>query len=344
MRHLPALPGLLLLAACASSTPLPGVGLPPGARQVPGAPPAPGVPTDTRPALDLAGSPPPPAAGAEPRGALPEGDDPVVAEVDGQPLRASEVARFLFRYDPGRALEALGQILDARILDADAAAAGVALPAGEVEARAAEEFRRREDEVRVQFGPGVTLEEYLRERFGFTAEAYRKDVTALVRLQALRDRLVRFDAMKEERVRVRLLVTRTEEEARDAAGRLRAGADFAAVARQVSLAPPEDLPPFAREEIHPPALSEELFALAPGEVSRPVRIAADGKEIFQVFKVIERRAARSGAWAEVAEEVERGLKERPVLPAEYLQWARRARERHGVRVLLEEPAAGGGGR
>ncbi|HEU4394828.1 MAG TPA: peptidylprolyl isomerase [Planctomycetota bacterium] len=335
--RLPAALPALLLAACASSTPPPPAYLPSAGS-------SPGALADTRPTLDLAGSPLPPAADAEPRGALPAGDDPVVAEVDGLTLRASEVARYLFRYDPGRALEVLNQMLDERILEADAAAAGVSLPAGEVEALVAVEVRRREDEMRVQFGPGVTFEEYLRERFGFTLESYRKDVSALFRIRALRDRLVRFDAMKEERVRVRLLVTRTEQEARDAAGRLRAGADFAAVARLVSLAPSEDLPPFSREEIHPPALSEEIFALSPGEVSRPVRVAADGKEVFQVFKLIERRAARSGAWAEVADEVERGLKERPVLPAEYLQWARRARERHGVRVLLEEPASGGGGR
>lgn len=336
MRHLSTLPAVLLLAACASSTPPPPAPLPSAGS-------APGAVSDTRPTLDLAGSPLPPAADAEPRGVLPAGDDPVIAEVDGLTLRASEVARYLFRYDPGRALEVLNQMLDERILEADAAAAGVSLPAGEVEALVAVEVRRREDEMRVQFGPGVTFEEYLRERFGFTVESYRKDVSALFRIRALRDRLVRFDAMKEERVRVRLLATRTEQEARDAAGRLRGGADFTAVARQVSLAPPEDLPPFARDEM-PPALADEIFALSAGDVSRPVRLAADGKEVFQVFKVIERLAARTGTWAEVAGEVERGIKERPVLPAEYLQWARRARERHGVRVLLEEPAAAGGGR
>jgi peptidyl-prolyl cis-trans isomerase C len=326
---------VLLLAACASP-PQPPTAPAPASAGVSGVP-------DARPTLDLAGTPPP-APPAEPRGVVPAGEDPVVAEVDGRPIRASDVSRFLFRYDPGRALEALGQILDARILEADAAAAGIALPTGEVEARAADEVKRREDEIRVQFGPGVTLEEYLRERFGFSAASYRRDVTDLVRLQALRDRLVRFEAMRDERVRVRLIVTRTEDEARDAAGRLRAGADFAAVARQVSLAPAEDLPPYSREEIHPPALAEEIFALPPGDVSRPVRVAAEGKEVFQVFKLVERLPARAGAWAEVSAEIERGLRERPVLPAEYLQWARRARERHGVRVLLEEPAAEGGRR
>ena len=334
---LPAAGWILALAACAAPP------APPSAPPPPAGPP--GAPADPRPVLDLAGSPPPPVAtDAEPRGSLPAGDDPVVAEVDGRPIRAGEVARFLFRYDPGRALEALGQILDARILEADAGAAGVTLPAGEVEARAEEEFRRRETEVRVQFGPGLTLEEYLRERFGLTVASYRRDVADLVRLQALRDRLVRFEAMRDERLRLRVLVLRSEEEARDAAGRLRAGADFASLARQVSLAGDEDLPPYSRAEIHPPALAEELFAMAAGEVSRPVRVANEGREVFQVFKVVERLPSRPGTWLEVADEVERGLAERPVVPAEYLQWARRARERHGARVLLEEPAAEGGAR
>jgi len=324
----------MLSGSCAAASPAP-----------PGPPPSPrppGTSSDPRPVLDLAGRipPAPPPGVAEPRGLLPAGEDPVVAEVDGSTLRASDVARFLFRYDPGRALEGLNQLLDARILEADAAAAGITLPAGEVEARTEEEVRRRETDLRVQFGPATTLDSYLRDRFGFTAEAYRRDVAALVRLQSLRDRLVRADALREDRVRVRVLVTRTEDEARDAARRLREGADFAAVAKQTSLAPVEELPPYSREEIEPRELADELFAMEPGEVSRPVRVARDGLEVFQVFKVVEKRPARQGAWAEVAEEVERGLGARAVSPAEYLQWARRARERHGVRIHLEETAAG----
>jgi parvulin-like peptidyl-prolyl isomerase len=324
----------ILAGACAASSP-PPPGPPPSSRSSGGS-------SDPRPVLDLAGRipPPPPPGVADPRGLLPAGDDPVVAEVDGSGIRASDVARFLFRYDPGRALEGLNQLLDARILEADAAAAGIALPAGEVEARTEEEVRRRETDLRVQFGPATTLDAYLRDRFGFTAEAYRKDVAALVRLQSLRDRLVRADALREDRVRVRVLVTRTEDEARDAARRIREGADFAAVAKQSSLAPVEELPPYSRAEIEPRELADELFAMESGEVSRPVRVAREGLEVFQVFKVVEKRPARQGSWADLAEEVERGLRDRAVSPAEYLQWARGARERHGVKVHLEEPAAG----
>jgi len=277
----------------------------------------------------------------EPRGVLPAGEDPVVAEIDGSPVRAGEVARFLFRYDPARALDVLNQILDARILEADAASRAITLPPGEIEARTEEQVRRQEQEIRVQYGPATTLEDYLQDRFGFSVAAYRADLAVLVRLQALRDRLVRYEALREDRIRIRVLVLKDEASARDAARRLREGADFTTLAKQVSLAPATDLPSYRRDEVEPPELAEELFSMQPGSVSRPVRVAREGRELFQVFKVVERNAPRDLPWAAVAEEVERDLKVRPVVPAEYLQWARRARERHGLKVHLEAPGADG---
>ncbi len=346
---LPLLP-LLLLSCASGGDPVP--------YSIPGADPSAASSTAPSaalpdgpepPVLDLSSAPPAAPAALEPRGVLPPGDDPVIAEVDGLPLRAGEVSRFLFRYDPARALDVLNQLLDARVLEADAAARGVTLPAGEIEARTEEQVRRQEQEVRVQYGPAVTLGEYLRDRFGFSEEAYRADLATLVRLQALRDRLVRYEALREERIRIRVLVLTDEAAARDAARRLREGADFTALAKQVSLAGPSDLPSYRRDEIEPRELADELFSLEPGSVSRPVRVARDGRELFQVFKVVERNAPRDAPWSAVAEEVESGLKVRPVVPAEYLQWARRARERHGVKIRLEEPGlgesgTGGGGR
>jgi parvulin-like peptidyl-prolyl isomerase len=262
-----------------------------------------------------------------------------VAEVDGVPVRVSEVGRFLFRYRAEVALEILNQVLDARILEADAARLGIEVPGEEVRARVEKEVRAQRDHVRVQYGPDTTLEGFLAERFGFTLESYRGDLAALFRVLALKDRVVRYEAAREDRIRIRVLVVKDEETAREAAARLREGADFTALARQVSLGPAaEDLPPYRREDIRPAALADELFALEPGAVSRPVRVAKDGKEVFEVFKVIGKSAARDLPWAALREEVEKGIAERPVGLEEYLQWARRARERHGVRFHLE-PAA-----
>ena len=330
------LPALLLAvsaAACASGPPAPYAGSSPYA--------AGGAPADDRPVLDLQGTAPlvAPSSEAEPRGRLPAGDDPIVAEVAGAPVRASEVGRFLFRYDAGRALECLNQILDARILEADAAAAGIAVSREEVLARVEKEVRAREQETRVQYGPGFTLDAWLRDRYGFTLEDYRRDLAVLMRLQALKDRLVRFEAAREERIRIRVLVVPTEAAARDAERRLRDGADFTALARQVSMVPAEDLPSYTREGIQPPELAEELFALPAGGISRPVRVARGERELFEVFKVTERTPARDLPWPALAEEIEKDLRDRPVGVSDYLQWARGARKRHGVKVLLEEPAA-----
>ena len=332
--------GLLALAAALSTAACAAAADPVPYSSVPGpAPSPPAAPSADPPVLDLSAQPEPPAPPADARGLVPPGEDPVVASVDGIEVRAGEVSRFLFRYDPARALSVLNQILDARILEADAAARGVTLPAGEVEARTSGQLKDRETEIRVQYGPGTTLEQYLADRFGFTLEGYRRDLAALARLQALRDRLVRYESMGEERIRIRVLVLPDEAAARDAARRLREGADFSVLARAVSLAPADELPSYRRDEVAPPALAEELFSLEPGAVSRPVRVAREGREVYEVFKVVERLPARALPWAAAAEEVERGLKVRAVTPAEYLQWARRARERHGVKVLLEEPAS-----
>lgn len=331
----PSLPALLL-SACASDPAIP---------YLEGAGPRASYPgdaaADDRPVLDLQGALPTeaPPAEAEPRGRLPAGEDPAVAEVAGVPVRTSEVARFLFRYDAGRALECLDQILDARILEADAAERGITAPPEEVVARVEAEVRVREQETRVQYGPGVTLDAWLRERFGFTLEAYRRDLAVLMRLQCLKDRLVRYEAAREERIRIRVLVVATEEAARDAGRRLRDGADFTALARQVSLVAAEDLPSYRRDEIRPAELAEELFAMEPGGISRPVRVARDGKELFEVFKVVEHTAARDVPWPDIAREIEKGLRDRPVGVSEYLQWARQARRRHGVKVFLEGPEA-----
>ncbi len=294
--------------------------------------------------LDLSGAAaPPPSAAAEPRGVLPDAatGDAILARVGAEELRASDLARHLLRFSPDRALDGLGQMIDARIIDADAAAAGIVLPEGEVASRTEEEIRARETDLRVQYGPSAGLEEYLADRFGFSLEGYRSDIARLVRLQALRDRLVRFAALGEDRIRIRVLVVADEATARESARRLEEGADFAALARQVSLAPPDDLPAYPRDEIHPPELAEELFALPAGGVSRPVRVARDGVERFEVFKVVDVQRGAPTSWSEAREGVERGLRDRPVSRAEYLQWARRARARHGVQVSLEEPAVGG---
>jgi parvulin-like peptidyl-prolyl isomerase len=294
---------------------------------------------DDRPVLDLAaGSAPLPSALEDPRGLAPEGPDPALATVDGVEVHASEVTRYLLRFNPVPAVEAMNQLLDDQMLEADAAAAGLVLPTGEIEARTEEEVRNREKDIRIQFGPEVSLERYLRDRFGTTVDVFRRETAGLVRRAALRDRLARWEAMREDSVQFRVLVTDSEEKARDAAASLRAGADFLTLAKRVSVAPIEEMPPYRRREIPLPALSDEIFAMSSGEISRPVRIPQEGKDFYWVFKIVEKRPGRDVPYTAAAAEIEKGLAARPLSAAERLQWGRRARERHGVKIHLVEQA------
>src|SRR5258706_1774587 len=114
----------LLLSACAAGS---GGEVPGGA--APGGP-AGTAAADDRPVLDLSGANLPSLpADRDAKGVVPAGPgDVAIAEVDGVPVQASEITRFLFRFDSGRALDTLNQILDSRALDPDAAALGASVP------------------------------------------------------------------------------------------------------------------------------------------------------------------------------------------------------------------------
>ncbi|HEX5705705.1 MAG TPA: peptidylprolyl isomerase [Pyrinomonadaceae bacterium] len=123
---------------------------------------------------------------------------------------------------------------------------------------------------------------------------------------------------------------RAEEVRRRAAG----GADFAALARELSEDPATrerggDLGTFARDS-HPRAFDDAAFRLRPGEVSGVVQTDYG----FHVIKATGREAARSQTFDEAATEIRRRLAtERE--SANLRQWLKEARRTSDVRI--EEP-------
>lgn len=259
--------------------------------------------------------------------------DLVVARVGKDEIRRSEVGDFAIRYFRDQANEILTQLIDERLIAAEAARLGVVLPDGLLDREVDREMADRERDVKARFGADTDFDSYLRDRFGASRDAYRDDLARLLEARLLRDRVIRLYETRTDRVEVRRAVFATRADAARAATAVRGGADLGRIAAESAVRPEVALPAIPRGAISPPELESRVFGLADGEVSDPIRVEGEGGTVWNVFKMIRRRPARDVFWPEVRPEIEAGLLKRPVTNDEYLQWAREMRQRHRVTVL-----------
>jgi peptidyl-prolyl cis-trans isomerase C len=227
------------------------------------------------------------AQGAPP-GIGPAAGNPVVARVDGQEIRLTDVqeeARRLpeeLRGMPPQMLFPLllDQMITQKAISTAARAQGLDRdPEVQARIRRAEEEALQQTLITRAIAPRLT-EEALRAR-------YQREVAGRT---------------AEEEVRARHILVPTEAEARTAlAEARRAGADFAEVARRRSTGPGSreggDLGFFKRADMIP-EFSEAAFAMQPGQISaNPVRTQFG----WHVIKVEERRAVPPPPFEEARE-------------------------------------------
>lgn len=133
-----------------------------------------------------------------------------------------------------------------------------------------------------------------------------------------------------ERVRLRQILVEDRETAKQALAEIRAGRDFAEVARDYSRDPSAERGGYqgelSREEV-PPSLLETIFELQPGEVSEVV----EAEYGYHVFEVLDRSPAEVVPLEEVREEISDQL--RRVASDRLLEdLVERARKRYAVEV------------
>ncbi len=260
--------------------------------------------------------------------------DGILYVVGGRSITEADLGDFQLRYFPDQAREALGQLVDEALVEVEAARTGVEVGPETVRRRAAAYVDERRRQIRVQHGADAELETLLAERFGRSLAEFLTDAERLARISLLRDRLVRVDQLREERVEIRALTLSGDRAAADAVlAALRAGADPTLLAETNGLRPPAAPPPLSRGEFRSALLRDAVFAAAPGDVLGPFEVRTpDGEARLQIVKLVRRTAASDGAWFEIREEVERGIAEKPVGVDEYLQWRARVIARESVEV------------
>ncbi len=223
-----------------------------------------------------AGAPPqlPPQYRPEP---LPAGDT-VVATVNGEPIRASELIQASYNWFAATAIEEL--ILE-RVIEQEARAQGVSVPDSEVEARYKQQLQNAE----AQVPPGMSLDDFLKRNQFPPSRLF-----ARIRTQMLVEKLVERQVNLDDFVEYSQIVIRiqgntpeqqeenapaAEAKAREAYEKIQQGLDFADAAKEYS----EDL--FSKDRggkmywqnknLIVPDLRAKLDELQPGQVSEPFR-------------------------------------------------------------------------
>ena len=211
---------------------------------------------------------------------LPAGDT-VVATVNGEPIRASELIQACYDWFAATAIEEL--ILE-RIIEQEARAQGVSVSIAEVEARYKQQLQNAE----AQLPPGMSLDDFLKRNQFPPSRLF-----ARIRMQMLAEKLVERQVNLDDFVEYSQIVIRiqgstpeqqeenasaAEAKAREAYEKIQQGLDFADAAKEYS----ED--PFSKDRggkmnwqnknFIVPDLRAKLDELQPGQVSEPFRSMA----------------------------------------------------------------------
>ena len=233
---------------------------------------------------------PPGASAAKPEG------NPVVATVNGAEIHRSDIELFYHSLPPQLQQIPLDQIfsqlveryIDQKLIGQAARKAGVA------------------DRPEVKQQIALLTESVLSQ--AYMDDKIRPQVTES-RLHEEYQKAVALEPKREE-VRAQHILVKTKEEAEQIIKELKAGGDFAAIAKKKSLDPSGrtggDLGYFTRDQMVP-AFSDAAFKLKPGEyTTEPVHTQFG----WHVIKVEDRRVAGSRKFEEMADELRQNLSEK----------------------------------
>lgn len=261
----------------------------------------------------------------------------VLVKVNGKPILRQALAERLWAL---HASDALNQMVDEAVVEQALA---------DFEAKASKKQRQdwsRETDVRMsriknQFKDQATFEENLR-RANATLAGLRRQIQGQVEREALVTGIKRvsvtpaevrqfFEANKDklgsqESIRLRNLLVGSEQQARDLLTAIRVGADFAKLAKELSLDAGSkesggDLG-FVSRGILAPDLERIAFSLKPGQVSEVLRTTLG----FHLFKVEEVRAAQPASFSAIEADLSRAVLSQKIAQAwtEYVKELRAA--------------------
>jgi len=219
------------------------------------------------------------------------------------------------------------KLVTARLALAEAARLSIRLAPEEVEARVTAERAELGERLKKRGAEG-DLEQAIERELGFEAARYLDRVRRATIRQMVAERAVRANSLSNETLALRMIVVSTAETMAAVQAALARGREFADVASEfsvddskkngglVAFVVPQERSPLARLAFQTPV----------GQCAGPLEWA-DHQFLIQVE---ERRAPMEGDWPVIGQEVERSLREHPIVDAEFLHWKLVMEERYPI--------------
>jgi len=180
----------------------------------------------------------------------------------------------------------------------------------------------------------VAFEDYVWRLFGMREADWRQTLRLRTAQRLYQGYVLRYLALREDRVQVRFLVHKDRAVAQEVVDKVRVGADFATLALRWS----EDasrregglLPPFGQGFQHPAA--RHAFELEAGQVCAPFEATWGGEQRWFVVYCLEHRPGRDVTFEEVRAEIDADLQRQPVTPLETTAYTMRWRNEEEQRA------------
>jgi parvulin-like peptidyl-prolyl isomerase len=305
-RRAAAAAALVLLVGCAGSarTAPPPVQLP-----APVAVPVTALPQQPRPLV-----------GYGPEILLPDpaATDAEVAHVGDLVLRQSHAFARLLSADPKLALSAVDLLVFDVLVAQHARQFNIAVAPERVRELADQEETTLRTQLQTEFNGQVSMPDYIWRIFGMPLDTWRHTVELRVAQRLYQGYVIRYLAMREDRVVVRFMANKDRAVLEEARAKVQQGADFGTLAMRLSEDPQKRdgglLPPFGKGFPHP--VADVAVQLKAEQLSDVFARTTAGVGRFYLVYCLDRLAGRDVPFAEVAAEIDRDLAQKPLTPIE----------------------------
>lgn len=247
--------------------------------------------------------------------------DDKIAEVGDVVIRKSHVYDRWLERDPKGAHVLLDELIFDILLAHEAKRHGITIDPEQIDKAAEKEIKRLQEQVEKQWRGEYTFAQYCEIQFGRTLAGYRQWLRLDLARDLYRCYVIRYLAMLEDRVQVRLFAHADRKVVEDVRRRAQEGADFKSlVLRKGSQHRPSArngglMPPFRRD--YPSPLTEHAFRVKPGDVSDVIEVErGNNAKTYFVLYCLKQIPARKGNFKEVQKELDEELRRNPVTPEE----------------------------